>query len=600
MWSVVDYAGRSLELPVWILPGMADGVVALTLGYGRSRAGRIGSGVGFDAFTVRSSKAPGFDSGVRLTKLARTYPLSATQNHGSMEGRPLVRESTLTELRSSLRATRRGGQAGTPRAARTRRSPGALGVFEEEPQHFSLWKEHTYDQGHQWGMTIDLNSCIGCNACMVACQSENNVPVVGKVQVAKGREMHWLRVDRYFSGEPSGSPEMVFQPVPCMQCEDAPCEQVCPVAATVHDAQGLNVMVYNRCIGTRYCSNNCPYKVRRFNFFNFTKDTPDILKLAMNPDVTVRARGVMEKCTYCTQRINRAKIDAKLAGRELRDGDVKTACQQACPASAIEFGDIRDQSSRVVKAKADPRNYALLEELNTRPRTTYLAKVRNPNPDLEGVRSDATCRAEAGSGCALGAARSRSRRVVALTGCARGCTSSRPPIHLNPSMDDQPKVLAQTASTFFYDGASMRQPVPGTIPIGGLKEDAAFFTGKGADGQFVATIPVPVNEALVERGRQRYVIYCQPCHDARGDGKGILFQRGNVPTASFHQEKILKYPDGQIFDVITNGFGLMPAYRWPIPPADRWAIIAYVRELERKRLASAAARSARASSEGGH
>ena len=386
----LDYAGRSLELPVWILPGMADGVVALTLGYGRSHAGRIGSGVGFDAFTVRSSKAPGFDSGVKLTKLARTYPLSATQNHGSMEGRPLVRESTLTELRSES-ASRHG--AGRERACGGIRTspergkrPGALGVFEEEPHHFSLWKEHAYDQGHQWGMTIDLNSCIGCNACMTACQSENNVPVVGKIQVAKGREMHWIRVDRYFSGEPSGSPEVVFQPVPCMHCEDAPCEQVCPVAATVHDGQGLNVMVYNRCIGTRYCSNNCPYKVRRFNFFNFTKDTPDILKLAMNPDVTVRARGVMEKCTYCTQRINRVKIDAKLAGRELRDGDVKTACQQACPASAIEFGDLRDQSSRVVKAKADPRNYALLEELNTKPRTTYLAKVRNPNPDLEDER----------------------------------------------------------------------------------------------------------------------------------------------------------------------------------------------------------------------
>jgi molybdopterin-containing oxidoreductase family iron-sulfur binding subunit len=370
----LDYGGRSLELPVWILPGMADGVVTLTLGYGRRHAGRVGSGVGVDTYTVRASKAPGFDSGVTLTRLGRTFALSGTQNHGSMEGRPIVRESTLAELRSESPKKESG-------------APGAPGVFEEEPQHFSLWKEHTYDQGHQWGMTIDLNACIGCNACMTACQSENNVPVVGKIQVAKGREMHWIRVDRYFSGEPSGSPEAVFQPVPCMQCEDAPCEQVCPVAATVHDAQGLNVMVYNRCIGTRYCSNNCPYKVRRFNFFNFTKDTPDILKLAMNPDVTVRARGVMEKCTYCIQRINRAKIDEKLGGRELHDGDVKTACQQACPASAIEFGDIRDRSSRVAKAKADSRNYALLDELNTRPRTTYLSKVRNPNPDLEGVRT---------------------------------------------------------------------------------------------------------------------------------------------------------------------------------------------------------------------
>jgi MoCo/4Fe-4S cofactor protein with predicted Tat translocation signal len=389
----LDYAGRSLELPVWILPGMADGVVALTLGYGRLRAGRIGSGVGFDTFTVRGSQATGFDSGVRLTRLGRTYPLSATQEHGTMEGRPVVRESTLTELRSKPAAGAEPAESAhpgdSPQAPIGGAVPGALGVFEEETPHFSLWKEHAYDQGHQWGMTIDLNSCIGCNACMVACQSENNVPVVGKIQVAKGREMHWIRVDRYFSGEPSGSPEMVFQPVPCMQCEDAPCEQVCPVAATVHNAEGLNVMVYNRCIGTRYCSNNCPYKVRRFNFFNFTKDTPDILKLAMNPDVTVRARGVMEKCTYCTQRINRVKIDARLAGRELRDGDIKTACQQACPASAIEFGDIRDQSSRVAKAKADPRNYALLEELNTKPRTTYLAKVRNPNPDLEGARTDA-------------------------------------------------------------------------------------------------------------------------------------------------------------------------------------------------------------------
>jgi Fe-S-cluster-containing dehydrogenase component len=291
-----------------------------------------------------------------------------------MEDRPIVRETTLAELRShGSEPAGEGGHSGTA-------TP--MGVFPDETKHFSLWKEHAYDKGRQWGMTIDLNACIGCNACMTACQSENNIPVVGKQQVANGREMHWVRVERYFAGDPAGNPEVVFQPVPCMHCEDAPCEQVCPVAATVHDSQGLNVMVYNRCIGTRYCSNNCPYKVRRFNIFNFTKDTPEILKLAMNPDVTVRARGVMEKCTYCTQRINRASIDAKLAGRELKDGDVKTACQQACPASAIQFGDLRDASSQVVTLKADPRNYALLDELNTKPRTTYLTKVRNPNPEL--------------------------------------------------------------------------------------------------------------------------------------------------------------------------------------------------------------------------
>jgi len=354
----VTVGGRSLTLPVTIVPGQADGTVMLTLGYGRG-IGRIATGVGFNAFVLRASSAPDIASGA-IAKVAGRAMLAPTQEHGSMEGRPLIREASLEEYKHD---------------------PAFAQEAVELPKLESLWTEKPYDSGHQWAMTIDLNSCVGCNACVVACQSENNVPIVGEAQVRKGREMHWVRVDRYFEGAPE-APRMIFQPVPCMQCENAPCEQVCPVAATVHDDEGLNVMVYNRCIGTRYCSNNCPYKVRRFNFFNYTKDTPELLKLVQNPDVTVRARGVMEKCTYCTQRINAAKLDAKLANRPLVDGDVKTACQQACPAGAIEFGDLRDPASRVVAGKKDPRNYALLAELNSKPRTTYLAKVRNPHPDL--------------------------------------------------------------------------------------------------------------------------------------------------------------------------------------------------------------------------
>jgi len=358
----VKIRDREIEAPVMLAPGQADYSITLPLGYGRTAAGRIGNEVGFDAYRLRTSGAMGFEGAAHVEAAQKTHKLVSTHDHWQQHGRVIVQEADLEEYRKH------------PKMAQEHEA-------ELHPQK-ALWQEKDYKQGHQWGMAIDMNACIGCNACVIACQSENNIPSVGKDQVSRGREMHWIRIDRYFSGEKEDPETIVFQPVPCQQCENAPCEQVCPVAATVHDEEGLNVMVYNRCIGTRYCSNNCPYKVRRFNFYNFTKDTPETLKMAQNPDVTVRARGVMEKCSYCVQRLNRAKIDAKLAGKPLADGDVQTACQQTCPTDAITFGDIRDAKSVVVAQKTSDRNYNLLPELNTRPRTTYLMRLRNPNPEL--------------------------------------------------------------------------------------------------------------------------------------------------------------------------------------------------------------------------
>ena len=354
----LDYGGRKLRGPAWILPGQADGCVTVHLGYGRTRAGRVGNNTGFNANVLRTSDALWHGIGLQIRKTGGQYPLACTQFHHLMEGRDLVREATLAEYRKNPNFVR-----------------------EEESSSQSIYPGFKYD-GYAWGMAIDINSCIGCNACMVACEAENNGPVVGKAEVMRGREMHWIRVDRYYKGD-LGNPEMLHQPVPCMQCENAPCELVCPVHATTHSHEGLNDMTYNRCVGTRYCSNNCPYKVRRFNFFEYADFKTPSLKLMRNPNVTVRSRGVMEKCTYCVQRINTKKIDAEKENRKLRDGEIVTACQQACPAEAIVFGDINDPNSRVSKLKAGSLNYGLLGELNTKPRTTYQAKLRNPNPEIE-------------------------------------------------------------------------------------------------------------------------------------------------------------------------------------------------------------------------
>ncbi len=358
---------KKITGPVWVQAGHPDNSVTITLGYGRKRAGRVGTAQGFDAYALRTSAAPWIASGVTIKKTGATYKLASTQGYQSMDTpngahRPLVRETTLEKYRKE------------PNFAKE----------DETPYELSLYKPYPYkEEDYAWGMTIDLNSCVGCNNCMLACQSENNIAVVGKEQTHIGRHMHWIRVDAYYQGD-RDNPKAFFQPVPCMQCENAPCEVVCPVGATNHTTEGLNDMVYNRCVGTRYCSNNCPYKVRRFNFLLFQDwETPQY-KMMRNPDVSVRSRGVMEKCTYCVQRISERRIDAEREDRKINDAELQTACQQSCPAGAIIFGNINDPNSKVSKLKAQSRNYSLLGELNTRPRTTYLAEVRNPNPEMKG------------------------------------------------------------------------------------------------------------------------------------------------------------------------------------------------------------------------
>ncbi len=357
----LSYQGRTIQAALWVLPGHAEGCATLHLGYGRDRAGRVGDGAGFNAYALRTSQAPGGGSGLEIRLSGGSYKLACVQDHHSLEGRSHYRAASLDKFKQDPEFAHHMGH-------------------DPDPE-LTLYPEHDYSKGYAWGMTINLGACFGCNACVIACQAENNIPVVGKDQVLAGREMHWLRVDRYFQGD-LDAPKAHHQPVNCMQCENAPCEPVCPVAATVHSDEGLNDMVYNRCVGTRYCANNCPYKVRRFNFFLYADLETPSKRLAANPDVTVRTRGVMEKCSYCVQRISFARIQAKREDRRIRDGDIRAACQQVCPTQAIAFGDINDPESRVAKRKKEPLNYAMLAELNTRPRTTYLAKVFNPNPEL--------------------------------------------------------------------------------------------------------------------------------------------------------------------------------------------------------------------------
>lgn len=357
----VSTNGADVTLPALIAVGQAENTIVLTVGQGRTAVGRVGKGIGVATGGVRSTAGFHIADG-KITKATGSAKLARTQEHFLTEGRPMVQEATYAKYQTNP------------------------AVVPAPKKYLSLFEEKTYDKGHQWGMAIDLTACIGCNGCSVACQAENNISVVGFEGVTRSREMHWIRMDRYFEGDNMDEPTSIAQPTMCNHCENAPCEEVCPVAATTHSPEGLNDMAYNRCIGTKYCANNCPFKVRRFNYFDYTKDTIEVHKMQNNPDVSVRSRGVMEKCTFCVQRINQAKISAKVDGRErVRDGEVVTACQAACPTQAIRFGDLNDLKSVVAKDAASPRAYRQLEELNVRSRVSYLAKIKNPNPELEGV-----------------------------------------------------------------------------------------------------------------------------------------------------------------------------------------------------------------------
>ena len=396
---------NSVNLPVWIVPGHADNSVSVHLGYGRNIEstrpetstgffdlddytdvyghGAVATGVGQNVAALRTPTAMRISTLGSMDKTGEKYMIATTQDHAYLEGRPMYRMATLEEYRAhpnfaeEVVHTLPGGEPWDEYPT----------LWEENhPTNKPAFKDNPYHE-YQWGMVIDLNSCTGCSACVVACQSENNIPVVGKDEISRGREMHWLRMDRYFVSEEGGEadPMMVSQPVPCMHCENAPCEQVCPVAATVHSPDGTNQMIYNRCIGTRYCANNCPYKVRRFNFFNWTKTLPLEVHMQQNPNVTVRSRGVMEKCSFCIQRIRKANIRSSIEERSIQEGEVLTACQQACPSGSIVFGNLNDPNSAVSKSRSNDRKYNMLAELNTKPRTSYLGRVRNPNPELEGV-----------------------------------------------------------------------------------------------------------------------------------------------------------------------------------------------------------------------